>query len=90
MATPWGRGLSHYIFVFWVTVTLTSDLNSRKIVSGANRLYYLRQESHIWYVDTPWDPEVSDTVFGVTVTLTSGLSSRTILSLGAFVLFVFI
>ena len=29
-------------YYFWVTVTFTSDLNSRKIVSGAYLLYYLR------------------------------------------------
>ena len=36
---------------FWVTVTLTSDLVFRIIVSRAYLLYYLRQESQILCVD---------------------------------------
>ena len=49
---------------FWVTVTLTltSDLVLRIIVSGAYLLYYLRQESQIWCVDASWDDEVSRTI----------------------------
>ena len=34
-----------------VTVTLTSDLVSRTIVSGAVFLYCLRKESQSWCVD---------------------------------------
>ena len=36
---------------FWVTLTLTSDLVCRIIVSGAYLLYYLRLEFQIWCVD---------------------------------------
>ena len=36
---------------FQVTVTLTSDLVFRKLVSGAYLLYYLRYELQIWCVD---------------------------------------
>ena len=51
---------------FWVTVTLTltSDLVFRIIVSGAYILYYLRYESQIWCVDASWDDEVSCTIIG--------------------------
>ena len=49
---------------FRVTVTLTSDLVFRIIVSGAYLLYYLRKESQIWCVDASWDDEVSRTIIG--------------------------
>ena len=49
---------------FRVTVTLTSDLVFRIIVSRAYLLYYLRQESQIWCVDASWDDEVSHTIIG--------------------------
>ena len=52
------------MFHFRVTVTLTSDLVFRKIVSIAYLLYYLRYESQIWCVDACWDVEVSGTIFG--------------------------
>ena len=47
-----------------VTLTLTSDLVFRKIVSIAYLLYYLRYESQIWCVDACWDVEVSRTIIG--------------------------
>ena len=46
----------------WVTVTLTSDLVFRIIMSKAYLLYYLRQESQIWCVDASWDDEVSHSI----------------------------
>ena len=52
------------MYHFRVTVTLTSDLVFRIIVSGAYLLYYLRQESQIWCVDAYWDDEVSGTIIG--------------------------
>ena len=52
------------MFHFRVTVTLTSDLVSRKIVSIAYLLYYFREESQIWCVDASWDVEVSRTIIG--------------------------
>ena len=52
------------MYHFRVTVTLTSDLAFRIIVSGAYLLYYLRWESQIWRVDASWDDEVSRTIIG--------------------------
>ena len=52
------------MFHFRVTVTLTSDLVFRKIVSIAYLLYYLRWESQIWCVDASWDEEASCTIIG--------------------------
>ena len=49
---------------FWVTVTLTSDLVFRIIVSRAYLLYYLRLESQILCVDASWDDEVSRIIIG--------------------------
>ena len=49
---------------FRVTVTLTSDLVFRILVSRAYLLYYLRSESQIWCVDASWDEEVSRTIIG--------------------------
>ena len=56
----WGSLAYH----FQVTVTLTSDLVFRIIVSGAYLLYYLRYESQIWCVDASWDDKVSRTIIG--------------------------
>ena len=50
------------MYHFWVTVTLTSDLVFRIIMSIAYILYYLRLESQIWCVDASWDEEVSLTI----------------------------
>ena len=52
------------MYHFRVTVTLTSDLVFRIIVSGAYLLYYLREESQIWCVDASWDDQVSRTIIG--------------------------
>ena len=59
-------GIADVMFHFRVTVTLTltSDLVFRKIVSIAYLLYYLRYESQIWCVDACWDVEVSRTIIG--------------------------
>ena len=56
----WGSVAYH----FRVTVTLTSDLVFRIIVSGAYLLYYLRLESQIWCVGASWNDEVSHTIIG--------------------------
>ena len=59
---------------FLVTVTLTSDLDSRVgIKSSAYLLYSLRKEFQIKCVDASWDDRVSRTTFWVTMTLTSNL-----------------
>ena len=52
-------------------MTLTYDLVSRKMTSGAAYiLYYLREESQIWCVDSSWDARVMHTIMGIlTVTL---------------------
>ena len=55
------RSVSYHL---QVTVTLTSDLVFRIIVSGAYLLYYLRWESQIWCVDASWDDKVSHTIIG--------------------------
>ena len=47
---------------FRVTVTLTSDLVFRIIVSGAYLLYYLRKESQIWCDDASWDDKMTRTL----------------------------
>ena len=49
---------------FLVTVTLTSDLVLRIIVSGAYLLYSLSEEFQIWCVDASWNSGVSCTIFG--------------------------
>ena len=51
-------------FHFRVTVTLTSDLVFRIIMSGAYLIYYLRFESKIWCVDASWNDKVSHTIIG--------------------------
>ena len=53
-----------YHFRVTVTLTLTSDLVFRIIVSGAYILYYLRYEFQIWCVDASCDDEVSRTIIG--------------------------
>ena len=58
------------MYHFRVTVTLTSDLVFRIIVSGVYLLYYLSWESHIWCLVASWDGRVSCTKLWVTVTLT--------------------
>ena len=50
------------MYHFRVTVTLTSDLVFRIIMSRAHLLSYLRKESQIWCVDAFWDDEVSRTI----------------------------
>ena len=37
---------------FLVTVTMMSDLSSKKIMSRAYLLYYLSKEFQIWFVDS--------------------------------------
>ena len=56
----WGciLGWQSVAYHFRVTVTFTSDLVFRIIVSGAYLLYYLRKESELWCVDASWDEEV--------------------------------
>ena len=50
------------MYHFRVTVTLTSDLAFRIIVSGVYLLYYLRLESQIWCVDASWNDKVRRTI----------------------------
>ena len=50
------------MYHFQVTVTLTSDLVFRIIMSRAYLLYYLREESQIWCVDASWDDKVPHTI----------------------------
>ena len=50
--------------IFLVTVTLTSDLVLKIIMSGAYLLYYLRKESQFWCVNASWDGGVSCTIYG--------------------------
>ena len=52
------------MYHFRVTVTLTSDLVLRIILSIAYLLYYLRYESQILCVDATWNDEVSRTIIG--------------------------
>ena len=51
-----------YHFRVTVTLTLTSDLVFRIIMSKAYLLHYLRKESQIRCVDASWDDEVSHTI----------------------------
>ena len=53
-----------YHFRVTVTLILTSELVFGIIVTGAYLLYYLRQESQIWCVETSWDHEVSRSIMG--------------------------
>ena len=48
---------------FLVTLTLTSDLICRIIMSKTYLLYYLRWESKICCMDTSLDADVSHTIF---------------------------
>ena len=50
--------------LFLVTLTLTSDLVCRIILSRTYFLYYLRWESQICCMDTSLDADVSHTIFG--------------------------
>ena len=50
------------MYHFRVTVTLTSDLVFRIIVSIAYLLYYLRKESQIWCVGASLDDKVTRTI----------------------------
>ena len=47
---------------FLVTVTLTSNLVFRIIMSKAYLLYYLKKESQIWLVDASLDDKVLRTI----------------------------
>ena len=51
------------MYQFWVTLTLTSDLVCRIMVSRTYLLYYLRWESQICCMDTSLDANVSRTIF---------------------------
>ena len=50
-------------FLVTVTVTLTIDSISRKMVSVAHILHYLRKESKMWFADASWDGDVLRTIF---------------------------
>ena len=58
------RGWRSVTYHFQVTVTLTSDLVFRIIMSGAYLLHILRQESQFWCLDASWDGGVSCTIYG--------------------------
>ena len=45
-------------------MTLTFDLVSRIIMSGAYNLYHLMLEFQIWCVDSSWDGGVVHTILG--------------------------
>ena len=68
-------------------MTWTSELISRKMLSGAYLLYYLRLGSQTCFMDASLDGDVTYH-FGVTVTLTLGLVSR-IIMFGAYILILF-
>ena len=53
------------MYQLWVTVTLTSELVFRIIMSGAYLLYYLRYEYQIWCLGTYLDGGVSCTIYGL-------------------------
>ena len=70
-----GRGKYHHKSRLEIFKTLKSILGAYSfwtvhpciqvlILSGAYLLYYMRQESQIWCVDTPWGPKVLHTIFG--------------------------
>ena len=48
---------------FWVTLTLTSDLVCRIIVSRTYLFYYLRWESQICCLDTSLEADMSHAIF---------------------------
>ena len=52
------------MYHFGVTLTLTSDLVCRIIMSRTYLLYYLRWESQICCMDTSLDADVSHTILG--------------------------
>ena len=49
---------------FWVTVTLTSNIVLRIIVSGTYLIYYLSLELQIWCLVASWDGSVMYFVLG--------------------------
>ena len=51
------------MYHFGVTVTLTSDLVYRIIVSGAYLVYYFREESQIWCMDAFLDADMTHIIF---------------------------
>ena len=70
-----------------VTLTLTSELFCRIIVSRTYLIYYLRWESQIWCLDASWDDGVSCTVrVTVMLNLTFHLVFRIIIS-GAYLFY---
>ena len=76
-------GIQSVSYCFWVNVTLTFGLSSRKIMSWSNYLiYYLRYVCHICL-----RLHSGAYCFRVTVTLTFGLSSRKIVSEAYLILF---
>ena len=50
------------MYQLWVTVTLTSELVFRIIMSGSYLLYYLRYESKIWCLGAYLNGGVSCTI----------------------------
>ena len=74
MDTPWGRSVSHTVSGVTVTLTLSSDPSSRKIVSRAYILYCFKVgilKFRLWiHVRMPECP----VLVGVTLNLTSGTS----------------
>ena len=77
-------GSRSVVYYFRVTVTLTSGLNSRKIMSGAYLQYVEVGIQNLVCGYTLGSRSVANCLV-VTVTLISGLNSRKILSLRAFV-----
>ena len=62
-------GMSHTV----LRVTLNIDIVCKVIVSRTYFLYYLKQESQIWYVDASWDGGVYHLRVTVTLNLTFDL-----------------
>ena len=58
-------GWWYVMYQLWVTVTLTSELVFRIIMSGAYLLYYLRYESQIWCLGAYLYGGVSCTIYGL-------------------------
>ena len=59
----WNFGWLSVTYHFQVTLTLTSDLVCRIILSRTYLLYYLRWESQICCIDTFFNADVSHTLF---------------------------
>ena len=53
------------MYQLWVTVTLSSELVFRIIMSVVYLLYYLRYESQIWCLGAYLDGGVSRTIHGL-------------------------